>query len=627
MSPIDTPAPRATAKRSAPGTAFCQQYHESKKARTENAQITHAAYMQMIDMLFEQAGLDASSTEEQVVARLGSAGLSTVLQFYKMAQTVAPTAKPEAQRAPLARRRLSFADSVGQVPDFSEPSSASETASVSTEDDDCVPDTDRMENDSMATRRIDSLVSNISSWQANKTVFGMDEKKTISMVKPKIALDKLSLPESAVTAVPSMEESMLPMVLSPVTPVYKKDTEIAMSRIFELGKVATVANPEISPFAPYDGPSVLTMTGFGELGRWGNQILQYMFLKCAAQKTNAKIEIPYWVGSDIFNLENTTVQRRFPAVIEDRTKKANSTFTDDFMEYIRASNGGESVQEVFESAIDPNSDVAIKNVDVWGWFQWHTKQFAPHKQLIMDTFAPVKPLSDHLDKVIDEKLRNANGKKTTVVGLHLRLGDYKNIAASSFGYCAPTSWYLEWLAEIWPTLENPVLFVASDEIDTVLRDFAAYNPVTSDMIGATMPESMKAMGAGFFPDWYVLTQCDVLAISNSSFSFSACMLNKRANLRCFRAHYAHRMVEFDAWNAEPIVHREIGNNAISDLSETLRILYNTQGTRAVVKNVLVELPFYGLRSVIMKAVLQARRLTAVAAMPALENNVSQSVSA
>jgi hypothetical protein len=387
---------------------------------------------------------------------------------------------------------------------------------------------------------------------------------------------------------------------------YNKDTEIALSRIFDLGKVASVQDPSIPPFAPYSGPSVVCMSGFGELGRFGNQVLQYAFLRAYAARHNiSEVQVPVWAGSELFGLQDRPVQRAFPAVTEFRSAKANSTFTSEFMDYITASNAGHHVRQVGPGELDvsANFKTCLMNVDFWGWFQWHTSCYAPFKSLIQDTFTPVVDLNGHLSSIFNRELRHRDGIKRTVVGLHLRLGDYKNIAASSFGYCAPTSWYLEWLKKIWCALENPILFVASDDIDAVLRDFAEYKPLTADMIDLKMPEALSHLKAGFFPDWWGLSQCDVLAISNSTFSFTACMMNKRSNAQFFRAHYAAKMISFDPWNSEPVIHRDMSAGSLSNALSTLKLVYSIEGTRGLIRNILYEIPYYSVRSGIMKAVL------------------------
>lgn len=386
---------------------------------------------------------------------------------------------------------------------------------------------------------------------------------------------------------------------------YNSNTEIAISRIFEIGKFKSVTDPSIPATAPYTGPDVVSMTGFGELGRFGNQVLQYAFLKSYSTLHNIpNIQVPPWVGSGLFGLNDAPVARALPPVVEFQGTLANSTFTDDLIKYVKNSDISGNTAELSTECLNPtNAGTGPRNVDIWGWFQWHSSVYAPFKETIQETFSPVSAMDVNLHEIFDREVRHAGGRRRTVVGIHLRYGDYQSIAASSFGYCAPTVWYLQWLAGIWPTLDDPVLIVTSDDLAAVLNDFAAYNPVTTSSVGMRLPAEFKGLKAGFFPDWYALTKCDVMAISNSTFSFSAAMMNNQPNLRVFRAHYARQMVEIDPWDAEPIVHREVNQSGLAHAIETLQILYDTQGTKAVLRNLAFELPYYGMRSIVMKVVL------------------------
>eukprot|EP00178_Gracilaria_changii_P019126 TRINITY_DN55628_c0_g1_i1.p1 TRINITY_DN55628_c0_g1~~TRINITY_DN55628_c0_g1_i1.p1 ORF type:complete len:543 (+),score=90.51 TRINITY_DN55628_c0_g1_i1:584-2212(+) len=483
-----------------------------------------------------------------------------------------------------------------------------------------------------ASSRLPQLLSNVHAYLApplspilseNAVSSFVDIQDTTDAVVPSIRAELPRTPRR-VSFVHDAQLQAVPQSKPTNTVVsaqaYKAETEIAISRIFQLGNVAAVRDPTIPADAPYNGPSLLTMTAFGELGRFGNQVLQYMFLRTYAERHNiSEIQLPPWVGAALFGLEHAPVQRALPPVIEFRNTLANSTFTTDLLDYVKNANPKFDVTELNPSCLQLGGAAEgqrVVNVDVWGWFQWHSSHFAPYKRFIQDTFTPVPQIKTHFEKVFHEQLRYRGGKKHTVVGLHLRMGDYKNIAASSFGYCAPTEWYLNWLANVWHTLVNPILFVASDDLNAVLRDFAAYKPFTADDVGMKMPKDMKKLKAGFFPDWFGLTQCDVLAISNSTFSFSACLMNKRKGARFYRAHYHGVMEEIDPWNADAIVHRDMSKAGIAAALETLQVVYNTQGSRGLARNLLYELPYYGLRSAIMKAVLwkQARdKLAAVSA--------------
>eukprot|EP00871_Galdieria_phlegrea_P000683 jgi/Galph1/1615/GphlegSOOS_G287.1 len=383
---------------------------------------------------------------------------------------------------------------------------------------------------------------------------------------------------------------------------YKAESEISINRIFKLGSISKSDNAHVSPDAAYNGPPLLVMSGFGELGRFGNQVFQYIFFEI-------RVQLPPWVGERLFGLKDERIVGQFPAVVEHSDMKANSTFTNTFLNYIKASNDGKDVREIGPEVLDSTQAemYPLKNVDIWGWFQWHTSYYRPFRQYIYSLFRVAPDLKEYLDREIETKLGALDDSTTTLVGIHIRLGDYKDISASSFGYCAPTSWYLEWLEKIWPQLNNPVLFIASDELETVERDFAQYHPKSCKSLGITMPPNYLSLGADFFPDWYILSQCNVLAISNSTFSFTSCLLNQRKNATFYRAHYKFRIVKMDPWDTEPIVHRETSSSILKNTWDTIQLLYKQQGAKIAAKNVFLQLPLYGIRAAIMNAVLYLKR--------------------
>jgi hypothetical protein len=59
--------------------------------------------------------------------------------------------------------------------------------------------------------------------------------------------------------------------------------------------------------------------------------------------------------------------------------------------------------------------------------------------------------------------------------------------------------------------------------------------------------------AEFYLDFYLLSQCDIVAISNSSFSFAACMLSETGKF-FFRPDWStEKLIPFDPWNSEPLL--------------------------------------------------------------------------
>ena len=474
-------------------------------------------------------------------------------------------------------------------------------------------------------------------------------------------------------SMPTLPSTPSPIIEAPRTPpvahrkAYNSTTEISLDRIFQLGQVhGPVAHPNdalTSPHlaaqcsssaadsciacamsSPSSSPSrVVSMSGFGELGRFGNQVLQYMFMRVYADNARAQLQLPDWIGKHLFALAEPPISLALPAVIEARHYKANSTFNEAFLTHIVNSNPDGVVQELHAEDLhapatslssssssvplsklsSPSSSLALSapqepmrfvNHDFWGWFQFHSSVYAPYRERLVSLLqtpvaAVVEALAPALDK-LQFALDPVTGerRRRTVVAVHLRRGDYENIAASSFGYVAPTSWYLEWLDRIWPTLDNPVLFVASDELPNVIGDFARYSPETCDSLGASMPDSMADLRAGFYPDFYLMTHADVLGISNSTFSFAAAMLNVHGDAaRYYRAHYDLRMIQFHPWSADPILHRPIASNVLSSTLDTLSVVYRTQGLSAVLRNITYELPYYALRSAAFRVIFLYRR--------------------
>ncbi|SKB12338.1 hypothetical protein PL11201_330027 [Planktothrix sp. PCC 11201] len=267
---------------------------------------------------------------------------------------------------------------------------------------------------------------------------------------------------------------------------------------------------------------VITASLLGEasFGRLGNQIFQYAFLKLYALEHNLRVETPAWIGQYLFGHHDPLPLNPLPQIQEQQQpyKLSESTIL--------------------------NAKNPFKNVDFQGYFQFHTQYHARHKEYFCSLFKPVPAL----ESLLQEALHCLRLKGKTVVGIHLRRGDY-HVVSNVVPYLTvvPSQWYQEWLKGFWETLDEPVLFIASDEVEIVIDDFSDYDPITIHDLGIDLPQ------APFYPDFHILSQCDVLAISNSTFSFAAAMLNERCKF-FFRPHLQQKkLIPFDPWNSEPLL--------------------------------------------------------------------------
>jgi FkbM family methyltransferase len=278
----------------------------------------------------------------------------------------------------------------------------------------------------------------------------------------------------------------------------------------------------VTPYDPSWGDALyvrrprLSFSLLGQLGRFGNQFFQYAYLKIYAKLHNLQVETPPWIGQTLFGHADHSIVRRMPILQEWEAVLGNHSHTFDFA-----------------------GPPPLANLDLCGYFQGPTDTFAPYKEYFQSLFEPMPTVRLRLQAAL-ERLRTTG---RTVVGLHLRRGDY------GYGYffLAPNAWYREWLARLWPTLDHPVLFLASDRPEEVKGEFADFQPLTAQDLGIAMEE------APFYPDFYLLSQCDYVAISNSTFSFAACMLNRRGQSFVRPDLKAGGLVPFDPWNSEPLL--------------------------------------------------------------------------
>jgi hypothetical protein len=250
------------------------------------------------------------------------------------------------------------------------------------------------------------------------------------------------------------------------------------------------------------------MSSLGSNGRFGNQLLQYGFLRLYATRQGLIAETPDWFGRYVYGCDDPLIASSLPVLDENSA---------DFMAALRG-----------------ELDAPPRNVDLRGYFCGNTRLWGPVAGEFRNLFQPVPAIVNRLDAAL-EQLRTYG---RTLVALHLRRGD--------FGYgrfwIAPPSWYLRWLRGIWPQLDAPVLYIASDD-STAATAFAEFAPLQShdlEASGGAMPLLL---------DHHVLSHADHLAISNSSFSFTAAMLNSGLSRAARPDPDQRELTDFDPWAA------------------------------------------------------------------------------
>jgi len=276
----------------------------------------------------------------------------------------------------------------------------------------------------------------------------------------------------------------------------------------------------------------LTMQQFGRQGRWANQLFQYAFLKTYACRYDCQLQLPPWAGNRLLHGANDPpITVKLQAAEESR-------------------NGTRGV---------PPRGPEYVNRDWRGYAQYHTSYYRPFRAEIERLWTPSADLSARMR----EPLLKLRGLGRTLIGLHLRRGDY----GRQIFYVTPADWYLAWLKGHWHRFPEPVLFVASEE-PALLGRFDRYGPVTAPMLDVALADTplenyryldvdrrqRDPVQMDFGPDWYLLSMCDVVLAPNSTFSFTAAMRAPKLEEFWRSDLPSQRFVQLDPWDADPLTH-------------------------------------------------------------------------
>jgi hypothetical protein len=279
-------------------------------------------------------------------------------------------------------------------------------------------------------------------------------------------------------------------------------------------------------------PDYITMSWLGRYGRFANQLFQYAFLRIYAQQHGLKYQMAPWVGEELFGLSPSPVTVALPPYHEIRPDGNDMPYP-------------------------PPIGRAACGRDFRGYAQHHTSFYAPHRKNICEWYRPTRHAMKRLGPAQERLWRQGR----TRIGIHLRRGDYGQHAF----YITPVEWYLRWLDHHWWTFDRPVLFVATED-KSLVDEFAEYAPQTTESLGLDLSsepltaypylaldlEKREPWQMDFYPDFYLLSRCEVILMPNSTFSFVAAMLNPRLK-QAWRSHLpTQRFVQIDPWFAEPL---------------------------------------------------------------------------
>lgn len=163
-----------------------------------------------------------------------------------------------------------------------------------------------------------------------------------------------------------------------------------------------------------------------------------------------------------------------------------------------------------------------------GWTRWENSRHFTKYDIVFDGYW----LDSFFYKDIDVKkmfrfrdtlMTGRNGEilemivRTSSVALHVRRGDYRNSEnIELFGKFCDVEYYRNAIEIIKNTVDNPVFFVFSDDIEWVRNNIRPENVVYVDI----------NKGVDSWKDMYLMSRCRDFIIANSTFSYWAAMLSE-----------------------------------------------------------------------------------------------------
>lgn len=260
---------------------------------------------------------------------------------------------------------------------------------------------------------------------------------------------------------------------------------------------------------------IVTMSNFGLNGRFGNQLFQYTFLCLVARRQSGYLQLPAWVGSTLFGLNSKqTIQ------VKTEITNESDMSVSDLLNLIRV------------------RDENFNGIDYNGYAQLHTSHYAADKDFIRSLFI----FDTRLVNFFKKALSNTGLAQKKIITIHLRRGDY----GYKHYFCAPCTWYENWIINAKYSPDEYIIYICSESPNKYRKRFPKFTVITAEDLRC--PDRL----APYF-DFMVITLADVVATSNSSFSFFATMLNSKAR-RFVRPDFEKSgLVDFDPWCAEPVL--------------------------------------------------------------------------
>lgn len=214
---------------------------------------------------------------------------------------------------------------------------------------------------------------------------------------------------------------------------------------------------------------IIQFSQLGNFGRFGNQIFQYVFARAYAEKYDAILELPTWIGEKIFkDVSHTPISCRLPRIPIDHI---------------------------------PWGRV---NIDLFGYFQTKECFDILSEKKIRKWLVFQDQFNDYL-------------KQSNEIIAHQRMGDYVTLWPDIFCVITKKS-FLNSCIKFRICKQNLIYLSEENPTNNKMLNDIAYSKISNSRYGSGIYEDK---GISFLPDFFRMINSKILFRSNSSFSFWA----------------------------------------------------------------------------------------------------------
>lgn len=271
-----------------------------------------------------------------------------------------------------------------------------------------------------------------------------------------------------------------------------------------------------------------------QYGRFGNQIFKYLFLKIVEREIDCEIRHSGWMGDLVFDL----------------TPSATPEVPDSEIIVMPDDPEMRSIDRIL-SSIKQKIKLGFKVIELRGFFQLHSMQFQPYRDLVRDVFSINKNINSQLDVALHAKNLNLDA----VMAVHLRRGDYLLYENNKQFWVTPIPALVEAISKLhFAGMKNAALYLCSDDLPNCEVEFKRHGLqyVTANELFTYSDDSLSLM-----VDFIMMSRAAINIISNSSLSFAASLINERSrvNIRPVPIGDSIEMLPFDPWNSNVLISR------------------------------------------------------------------------